>query len=149
MIEVRQAERGDIDTIAEFQMDMARETEDLELDDSVLKRGIQALFDDDKKGRYFVALVNGKPVGSLMITYEWSDWRNGNVWWIQSVFIAREYRRQGLFRAMYESIKQKVQQIPEVCGLRLYVFRENHHAKSVYKKLGMAGDHYEIFEWMK
>ena len=149
MISIRKAVNTDANTIADFQISMAMETEGLALDRNVLIKGIDALLADPSKGYYYLILVDEKPVGSLMITFEWSDWRNGNIWWIQSVFIEKDFRGQGLFRTMYDSIKAEVSADPDICALRLYVFKDNQHAKAVYKAIGMTGDHYEIFEWAK
>ena len=149
MISIRRAVNADAETIADFQVSMAMETEDLALDRPILLDGINALLADPKKGYYYLILVYDRPVGSLMITFERSDWRNGNIWWIQSVFIEGTFRGQGLFRKMYESIKSEVMADPEVRALRLYVFKDNKKAKAVYKSIGMTGDHYEIFEWTK
>ena len=145
----RAAERSDIATIIDFQVAMARETEDIDLDREVLKRGITALFDDPKLGRYFIAEIDGSAVASLMITYEWSDWRNGTGWWIQSVYVNPERRRSGIYANLYRYVRNLVDSDPRVRGIRLYVDRRNTIAQEVYRKLGMNGDHYQVFEWMK
>ena len=127
---------------------MARETEELELDREVLTSGVQAVFADPALGRYYVAEENGKVIGSLMITYEWSDWRNGTVWWIQSVYVIPEFRRRGIYAGLYAHVKQIVEQ-STVRGIRLYVDKRNTAAQQVYTRLGMNGEHYLVFEWMR
>lgn len=127
---------------------MARETEDLELDRDILTRGVNALFADPALGRYYVAESDGRVVASLMITYEWSDWRNGMVWWIQSVYVLPEFRRRGAYAGLYAHVKALVDQ-STVRGIRLYVDKRNAGAREVYARLGMNGEHYLVFEWMK
>jgi GNAT superfamily N-acetyltransferase len=145
----RAAEPRDIPSIVEFQLAMARETEELELYRDILTRGVHALFTDPSLGRYFIADVDGKTAGSLMITYEWSDWRNGTVWWIQSVFIVPDARRRGIYGGLYEHVKALADAEPNVRGIRLYVDRRNTPAQEVYRRVGMNGEHYQVFEWMK
>jgi len=146
---VRNAIQEDAATIVDFQIKMALETEDLTLDVAVVKEGVAAVFLDPSKGRYFVAEEKGAIVASLMITYEWSDWRNGLVWWIQSVYVTSEFRMKGVFAQMYHYIKKQVETSPDVRGLRLYVDKRNVVAQKVYTKLGMNGAHYDTFEWMR
>jgi GNAT superfamily N-acetyltransferase len=145
----RDARVTDRDTIVDFQIAMARETEDVALDRDVCIRGVRAVFDDPSHGRYFVAEENGRVVASLLVTYEWSDWRNGVVWWIQSVYVRPENRRQGIYAGLYEHVKEIVDSDAHVCGIRLYVDRRNVAAQQVYTRLGMDGEHYQVFEWMK
>jgi len=145
----REARRGDAGAIINFQIAMARETEDLELDRDILTRGVEAVFDDPNRGRYFVAERAGRVIGSLMITYEWSDWRNGMVWWIQSVYVIAELRGQGVYAGLYEHVKTFVNADPSIRGIRLYVDKRNSRAQQVYARLGMNGEHYSVFEWMK
>ena len=146
---IREARREDAATIIEFQLAMALETEELTLDREVLTRGVQALFDNPNLGRYFVAESEGRVVASLMITYEWSDWRNGMVWWIQSVYTIPEFRRRGVYAALYQHIRAQVEPQPDIRGIRLYVDTRNVGAQQVYARLGMEGEHYKVFEWMK
>ena len=127
---------------------MARETESIELDGSVVTRGVHAVFDDPSRGRYFVAEAEGEVIASLLITYEWSDWRNGNVWWIQSVYVRPAFRRRGVYARMYKHVKA-IAQREDVRGIRLYVDRRNAPAQDVYRRCGMDGEHYLVFEWMK
>ena len=145
----RRAALTDLPTIVAFQLAMARETEDLELDEAVCIRGVQAVFDRHELGQYFVAEQNTRVVASLMITYEWSDWRNGLVWWIQSVYVSPEARQQGVYAGLYEHVKKLVQADESLRGIRLYVDERNQRAQEVYARLGMNGEHYRVFEWMK
>lgn len=145
-MEIRIAERKDAASLVEFNQAMALETEGKQLDSEILKSGVEAVFDDDRKGFYAVAEADGKIVGGLMITYEWSDWRNRWFWWIQSVYILPDYRGKKIYRLLYEFIVEKAQQKGDVCGLRLYVERENVNAQKVYEKLGMQLSHYQMFE---
>jgi ribosomal protein S18 acetylase RimI-like enzyme len=149
MIKIRMANRSDATCIIDFQLKMALETEDLELTKSVVENGVKAVFNEDSKGAYYVAEVDGKVVGSLLTTYEWSDWRNGQILWIQSVYVASEFRRKGIYKKMYEYIKNKVLDHKlDFMGIRLYVDKTNGNAQKVYKKLGMENNHYEMYEWM-
>lgn len=148
-VSFREATRDDVPAIIDFQLAMARETEELELDREILTKGVHALFADPSLGRYFVAVADGRAVGSLMITYEWSDWRNGMVWWIQSVFVVPEFRRRGVYAGLYAHVKQFVEPDPAIRGIRLYVDNRNATAQQVYARLGMEGEHYRVFEWMK
>ena len=145
----RQATSADISEIVDFQIAMARETEDLELDPEVVSKGVAAVFDNTSRGRYYVAERDGHVIGSLLITYEWSDWRNGAVWWIQSVYVVPEARRQGVYAGLYARVKELAEADPQVRGIRLYVDRRNARAQAVYMRLGMNGEHYQVFEWMK
>jgi GNAT superfamily N-acetyltransferase len=148
-VHYRDARSEDAAAIIDFQLAMARETEELELDHGILTRGVQAVFSDETKGRYFVAESGGRVIGSLMITYEWSDWRNGTVWWIQSVYVIPEFRRRGIYAGLYSHVKALVEPKPEIRGIRLYVDERNKPAQQVYTRLGMNGEHYKVFEWMK
>ena len=149
MIEYREATRSDIATIVDFQVRLARESEELDLDAAVCTRGVTALFDDPSRGRYFLAESDGEVIASLMTTYEWSDWRNGMVWWIQSVYVRPEFRGQRVYAGMYAHVKSLVEADDSLRGIRLYVDRRNTGAQQVYTRLGMNGEHYLVFEWMK
>ena len=148
-ITIREATVNDIPTIVDFQMKMASETENIMLDRTKLSHGIRNLFTDPAKGKYYVAEENGQVMGCLMTTYEWSDWRDGSVLWIQSVYIPDEFRRQGTFKKLYEHIQKMALSDPGLKGIRLYVDKTNKDAQQVYQKLGMNGDHYKVYEWMK
>ena len=145
----RDAQPSEAGRIVEFQVRMARETEHLDLDAITCRRGVDAVFEDPTKGRYFVADREGEVVGSLLVTYEWSDWRGLTVWWIQSVFVVSEMRRQGVYAGLYRHVRELVDQEPDVAGIRLYVDRRNTPAQEVYRRLGMNGEHYLVYEWMK
>jgi ribosomal protein S18 acetylase RimI-like enzyme len=144
--------RDVVESAVEFQIRMALETEELELDRHTVTRGVQAVLHDFTKGQYWVAGVTelgGRLAGSLMTTYEWSDWRDGTVLWIQSVYVPPEMRGRGVYRRMYEHLRERVLTSPDLRGIRLYVDRRNLAAQSVYERLGMNREHYEMFEWMK
>ena len=145
---ITEAKTSDIPTLANFQCSMAWETEEMKLDPDEVAKGIQALFDDPSKGKYFVARINDETAGCLMITFEWSEWRNASVIWIQSVFVDAKYRRQGVYRALYQHVKAMVKNNEGYQGIRLYVEQQNHRAQQVYKALGMTDEHYLLFEWM-
>ncbi len=147
MLTVRQATAADLDIIVAGNLALAEETEHLRLDPAVLRRGVLALLEDRAPGRYWVAERGGQVVGQLLITYEWSDWRNRLVWWIQSVHVAPEARRHGVFRALYTFARQAAQSAG-AGGLRLYVDVTNTRAQAVYSAIGMNGDHYRVFEEM-
>lgn len=153
MIAFRPALREHASAIRDFQIQMALETENLRLDSEICEKGVHAVFDDPSKGRYFIAQDGaedgGHVIGSLLITYEWSDWRNGTIWWIQSVYIKPEYRGQKVFSKFYRTIQKAVQDDGSIRGLRLYVEKRNSHAQKVYQTLGMKADHYDLYEWMK
>jgi GNAT superfamily N-acetyltransferase len=150
MITIRKAISSDADIIADFQQKMAFESEGLELNSVLISQGVAAVFDDKNKGEYFVAVnKENTPVASLLITYEWSDWRNTWIWWIQSVYVIPQYRRKGVFSEMYSFIRKKVEENPSVGGIRLYVEKENHDAQKTYAAVGMNGQHYNLFEWLK
>ena len=148
MVNIRKAEVKDIECIVGFQKEMALETENLILDTQVLLKGVTAVFEDEAKATYFIAENDGESIGMLMITNEWSDWRNGWVWWIQSVYIKPGFRRMGIYRLLYEHTKKSVIKSDNIRGLRLYVDKRNIRAQSVYESLGMTGDHYTTYEWM-
>ncbi|MCF7805693.1 MAG: GNAT family N-acetyltransferase [Candidatus Marinimicrobia bacterium] len=145
-ITVRRARRKDAGYIADYNIAMARETEDKSLDKNTVIRGVQSLMETPEYGFYLVAEVDGKVAGCLLITYEWSDWRNGLFWWIQSVYVAPEHRGQGVFRSMYEYVERSAREDETVCGLRLYVEDENERAQSTYRALGMERTGYQLWE---
>ena len=135
----------DIDSIVQFQADMAMESEGCLLDREKVAKGVAAAMLDESKGMYWVAKFDGKTIGSLMITREWSDWNNEWYWWIQSVYVAPEYRRQGVYKAMYMKVKDAAKG-SNVSQIRLYADRSNLSAQKVYKSLGMHESHYLMFE---
>lgn len=146
---IREATSDDIPIIIDFQQKMAWETEQVQLDPIVLAAGVKNLLLESRHGKYYVAEENRVVVGSLMTTYEWSEWRNGNVLWIQSVYIIESHRGKGIYKKLYGHIQQLVANSPDLKGIRLYVDKTNKAAQKVYEKLGMNGEHYQVFEWMK
>jgi GNAT superfamily N-acetyltransferase len=143
---IRPARWSDIDVICEFNRRLATETENKDLDPVILKAGVAAMFGDARKGSYFVAELEGQVVGQLGVTCEWSDWRNGNFWWIQSVYVAASARRHGVFRRLFEHLLQEARAQTNVIGVRLYVEHDNHVAQATYEKLGMAMTGYHVME---
>jgi RimJ/RimL family protein N-acetyltransferase len=148
MITIRSASPDDSRHIIDFQQKMAMETEGIHLDPDVIKKGLKRLFEDPGKGKYYIAVDNEEVIGCLMTTFEWSEWRNSNVLWIQSVYIKPSHRGQGVFKEMYNYIKSLVTPESGFSGIRLYVDKRNAAAQKVYEKLGMNGDHYQVYEWM-
>jgi ribosomal protein S18 acetylase RimI-like enzyme len=146
---IREATEKEIPSIIDFQLKMALETENITLEISTLTLGIHELFKDPTKGKYYVAVADAQVMGCLMTTYEWSDWRCGTVLWIQSVYISAEHRGKGVYKKLYDHIQQLVASDPDLRGIRLYVDKTNTGAKEVYQKLGMNGEHYQLYEWMK
>lgn len=146
---VRQGLVEDATVIADFQVRMAEETEHLKLDYEVVSKGVNAVFADPSKGAYWVAEKDGKVIGCLLTVPEWSDWRNGTVLWIHSVYVVVEARRLGVFRTMYERLKKEVEASDGLRGLRLYVEKENERAQDVYRAMGMSDTRYHLFEWMR
>jgi GNAT superfamily N-acetyltransferase len=125
---------------------MARETEAKELDPERSRLGVEAVFAEPSRGTYYVALRGDELVGALMLTHEWSDWRNGVFWWIQSVYVVPTARRGGVFRALYQHVLERARAQRDVCGLRLYVDATNRGAQEVYARMGMGAAHYRMFE---
>ena len=148
-IKIRPGLLFDIPVIAEYQIKMAFETETMKLDPPTVELGVSAVFDDPSKGKYWLAEVNGQVVGCLLTVPEWSDWRNGTVLWIHSVYVHPEYRKFGVYRMLYQHLKTMVSEAPDLRGLRLYVDKTNLNAQKVYEALGMSGEHYQLYEWMK
>jgi ribosomal protein S18 acetylase RimI-like enzyme len=145
-IRVRPATLDDAEFLVSGNAQMALETEDISLDLERLRNGVRAVFDDPSRGFYLIAEVEGNRVGQMMITYEWSDWRNGVFWWIQSIYTVPELRRRGAFRALYAQAEALAQQGGSVCGLRLYVDRHNRAAQETYRRCGMHETAYRLFE---
>ncbi len=145
IVRVRDARPEDADTIARFNLAMALETEDLRLDPAAVAEGVRAVLHDPNRGRYFVAECGGRVVGQTLITLEWSDWRNRWIWWLQSVYVEPPYRRQGVFRALYEHVRTLARRDHAAC-LRLYVMAHNRRARSAYAALGMRPSGYDVWE---
>jgi GNAT superfamily N-acetyltransferase len=127
---------------------MAWETEKMALDKETVTKGVNAVFEEKSRGEYFVAESDGSVIASQLITFEWSDWRNCNVWWFQSVYVKPEFRRQGIFRNMYLHVRNLAEK-QGIAGLRLYVETRNIQAKKTYEALGMSSEHYSFYEWMR
>lgn len=147
MLSVRSARPSDARDIANFNLGLARETEAIVLDPATLDRGVHAVLADASKGLYFIAENDGRVVGQLMITREWSDWRNGDIWWIQSVYVIPEFRRRGVLRALYGHACGRARESTAV-GLRLYVHDQNRAAQATYSRLGMKQANYLVMEEM-
>ncbi len=145
-IKIRVAEKSDLASLVTFNQLMAWETEQKTLDESILCKGVAALIADHNKGFYLVAEQDKKVLGSLMVTSEWSDWRNGVFWWVQSVYISPDFRRQGVYAQLYAEVKILAEQQQNVCGFRLYVEKENLIAQKTYESLGMEKSHYLMYE---
>lgn len=143
---IRRAAAADAEVIAANNRAMALETEGKALDPVVSQRGVAAALADPRKGFYLLAERAGRVVGQLMVTYEWSDWRDGTFWWIQSVYVAPEARRSGVYRVLYDHLLAVARGSAGVCGIRLYVESANARAQETYAALGMQRAHYEIFE---
>jgi GNAT superfamily N-acetyltransferase len=143
---IRDARPSDAATIVEFNVKMAMETEGRRLEPELIKPGVKAVLEDSRRGRYWVAEMDGGVVGQLMVTYEWSDWRNGVFWWIQSVFIREDCRRKGIFSALHRHVEKLARSAGDVCGIRLYVERENRRAQKTYEALGMTSPGYQVME---
>lgn len=152
-IHIREARRDDLETLARWAEAMALETEHKRLDSLTVRRGIAVLFDAVQRGRYFVAERGNAPAGALMLTHEWSDWRNADWWWIQSVYVEPGHRRCGVYAALYRHVHALAEATPGVCGLRLYVEKDNGAAQRTYESLGMEDAGYRMYEdclpWLK
>lgn len=145
-ITIRRAVAADLDTLTRFNAAMALETEGKTLDAVALQAGVRAVLQNPALGFYLLAEVDARPAGQLLITTEWSDWRNAWFWWIQSVYVAPEFRRRGIYRALEQQVRQDALTAGTVCGLRLYVDRNNRAAQQVYVNLGMTLSHYDLYE---
>ncbi len=148
-LQIRKAELRDADVIASFNAAMALETEHKRLIPEIIRTGVRRLIDTPSLGFYLVAEDEGRVVACLMITNEWSDWRNGLFWWIQSVYVEKDFRRQGVYRSLYEHVRSMAQGDAGVCGFRLYVEKENDVAHATYASLGMQQTDYLIYEELK
>lgn len=132
--------------IADFNQRLAAETEDLRLEPDRIEPGVAAVLKDPAKGIYYVAEMAGEIVGQVMITYEWSDWRNGMMWWLQSVYVLPQSRQQGVFRLLFQHVESLARGRTDVCALRLYMHADNTRARQSYERLGMKLTKYEVFE---
>ena len=145
-LNIRRGTTDDGETIARFNAAMAMESEGVSLDRAILRAGVDAALADEAKAFYLLANSDGDPVGQLMVTTEWSDWRNGWIWWIQSVYVKPEARRQGVYSRLYQRLTDMAKTRGDIRGIRLYVMRENWLAKSTYESLGMSHSHYDLYE---
>ena len=152
-VQIRRATLADVETISAFNAALAKETEGRRLDALLLLAGVESLLQDPIKGWYAVALSQAldadqpRIIGQILVTFEWSDWRNGYFWWLQSLYVEQEYRQQGVFRQLYNYVYEQAQANPEkVCGFRLYVERENHQAHSAYAHIGFQETVYQMHE---
>lgn len=146
---IRKAKLKDLKTIVLFNKLMAYETEGLELNEEILTSGVKNALNDTSKANYWVYEIDNVVVGQAMVTKEWSDWRNGEIWWIQSVYVDKQYRKNKIFTSLYEHLKNLVALNKNVVGLRLYVEKDNTSAQKTYKKLGMEETYYRLYECIK
>lgn len=142
---IRPATREDLERIVLFNLALALESEGRELDRAVLGRGVEAALRDPARGRYFVAERDGEIAGQLLVTSEWSDWRNGAIWWIQSVYVSKRFRREGIYARLHGHVRDLARQ-EKAIGLRLYVEKDNEPARATYRSLGMQESDYRLFE---
>ncbi len=149
VVMIRRGNIKDLDTIVKYNYNLAKETENLELDKEILKKGVRTALEDNGNGIYFVYEKDDMVVGQIMITKEWSDWRNGDYWWIQSVYVNKDYRGQGIFTQLFDYVKYLAERSNNVCSLRLYVEKKNERAKDTYKSKGMKETHYLMYEIKK
>ncbi len=145
-LRIRGAQTHDVDTIAAFNVALARESEHKALDPAVAREGVRLMIADDRLGRYFLAELNGHVIGQCMVTCEWSDWRAGLFWWLQSVYVHPDHRGRGVFQRLYEHVAAEARRTPRVCGIRLYVERENARAIRAYEKLGLRPSGHVVYE---
>jgi len=145
-IVVRAAGADDVVRLRDWACAMAWETEHKRLDPDTVLAGMQAVMAEPRRGAYLVAELEGVPAGTLMLTYEWSDWRCGDWWWIQSVYVDPGHRRRGIYAALYEHVRSRAEATPQVCGLRLYVEHANATAQRTYEALGMVDAGYRMYE---
>ena len=145
---IREARPGDAPVIARFNNGIAEETEGHSLDPETIRSGVERLLADADNGRYWVAETDGRVVGQIMVTYEWSDWRDGRIWWVQSVYVDADFRRRGVFGALYRHVERLAASDPDVIGIRLYVDANNTRAQNTYSNLGMDMTDYRVMESM-
>lgn len=146
---IRKATKEDAAVLARNQVLMALESENIVLEYPMVKKGTDSYLKDETRGTAYIAEIEEKIAGSLLVTREWSDWRNAWIWWIQSVYTVPEFRRQGVYKALYRHLQELVQQSVDVIGIRLYAAKTNGNALETYRKLGMTDEHYVTFEWLK
>jgi len=142
----REACLADAEVLARFNVCLAKESENLELQPATVRIGVEALLRDPAKGTYFVAEAGGEVVGQILITHEWSDWRNGDYWWLQSVYVRPDFRRRGVFQALFEHVLERARRQGGVAGIRLYAEKNNGPALKSYARMGMTETHYRVLE---
>ena len=142
---IRRAQPADLETIIDFNQRLAVESEGVELDPERLRAGVTAQLNDSSRGFYLIAEADGRVAGQLALTFEWSDWRNATFWWLQNVYVAPEFRRQGVLRTLYARVRELAAD-EQVCGVRLYVEHENHGAQAAYRDLGLSPAVYGMYE---
>ncbi|RTR34969.1 GNAT family N-acetyltransferase [Shewanella atlantica] len=145
-MKIRKGQQSDLSALIQFNQAMAMETEELALDDNLLKKGVNTLLSQPEKGFYLVAEIGNEIVGSLMVTFEWSDWRAKDYYWIQSVYIRPENRRQGIYGKLYQAVKDIAEENGGAASFRLYVEQENSKAQQTYQALGMEQSYYRMYE---
>ena len=143
---IRLAVSDDLEALVAFQRSMAWETESKELSTDTLRKGVAGIFSYPERGFYIVVETGGAVIAGLLVTYEWSDWRAANFWWVQSVYVEAGWRRRGVYRAMYKRVRQLAADSSDVCGLRLYVDKDNKDAQRTYESMGMYPTHYQMYE---
>ena len=143
---IRSATIADTAIIVEFNTQLALESEGKVLKPNVVEPGVRTLLGDERHGRYFLAIIDGEPVGQIMHTREWSDWRNGEFWWLQSVYVRPEFRQQGIFRRLMQHVVDLAQSTPGIVGLRLYMADDNGNARRTYESCGFQDEHYVVLE---
>ena len=143
---IRLAHASDLEVIAAYNMALAHETEGLKLDAQTVREGVRAVLGNAAHGFYFVAEIDEQVAAQTMITFEWSDWRNGQIWWLQSVYVAKPFRGRGAFKALVGFILEAARQKPGVCALRLYMEAHNETARAAYYRLGFTQSNYVVFE---
>lgn len=149
VVSIRLATPADEDIVAEFNRRLAAESENKQLDPETVRLGVREILGNPRRGRYFVACVGERVVGQMMHTFEWSDWRNGEIWWLQSVYVHPDFRRRGVFGALLGHIQSEAACSPHVVGLRLYVEEHNAVARAAYERSGMRLAGYAVMEWSK
>lgn len=148
-MKIRRATIEDKEIIVKYNYNLAFETEDKKLDLTILEKGVRSILEDENKGVYHLCEIDGVIVGQIMYTYEWSDWRNGTFIWVQSVYVNKEHRGKGVFKSLYNYVKSMCDKDENICGIRLYVERENHIAQKTYRSLGMDECNYHMYEYEK
>jgi len=145
-MKIRLAHKSDAQLIAENNQALAKETEDKNLKNELIIPGVKSVLNNPEKGFYLILEIDGNPAGQLMVTTEWSDWRNGHFWWIQSVYVHNEYRKLGVYRALHEETRKRAKAAGNVVGIRLYVDNDNTDAQKVYRQMGMVESNYKFYE---